>query len=271
MSDIFTFPNMITTYQKVLLSDWSTMAKIIFKHSSLLREGGYKEELFDASPTNVLSNKQIHDSLTGPYSTFFLRNIHAFTIIARLRMALQIAKEDVFNDNISAIAKTKLEPKHLDKVSSDDMSNMQEAFNELVIKHNQQWEGQLFFWQISITSALKNAGLMITELESDEFVSAEPLSELLARYDGVNITPIKASYPLTFSDYFRLKAYLTILSALSRQQLPHTEKDIEHYMKALKKPLADVHKAEKELNQQQEAETLELIKPIEFARIKKDK
>lgn len=271
MLDIFTFPNMLTTYQKVLLSDWPAMAKIIFKHSSLLREGGYKEEFFNASPTHVLSDKQIHDSLTGPYSTFFLRKIHAFTMIARFRIALQIKKEDVFGDNISPQAKTKLEPKHLDTFSSDDMSRMQEAFNELVIKHNQQWEGQLFFWQISITSALKNAGLAITELESDEFASAEPLSELLARYDGVNITPVKVSYPLTFSNYFRLKAYLTILSALSRQQLPHTEKDIEHYMKALKKPLTDVHKAEKELNQQHEAETAALIKPIEFARIRKDK
>ena len=271
MSNTFTFPNLITNYQKVLLSDWPVMAKIIFKHSSLLREGGYKEEEFNASATNVLTDKQIYDAITGPYSNFFLKKIHAFTIVSRLRMALHIKKEDSFNDNISALAKTKLDPKYLDKFSSDDIAKIQENFNELVLRHNQQWEGQLFFWQISITSALKTAGLAITELESDEFVSAEPLSELLDRYDGLNITPIKIAQPLTFSDYFRLKSYLTILSALSRQHLPHGEKDIDHYMKALKKPLTDIHKAEKELIQQQEAETAAIINPIGFARIKKEK
>lgn len=269
MSNTFTFPSMITTYQKVLLSDWPIMAKIILKHSSLLREGGYKEELSKTSATNVLLDKQIRDAVTGPFSTFFLTKIHAFTLLARIRMALHISKEDLFNDNISPLAKSKLESKYLEKFSTDDISKIQEAFNDLVLKHNQQWEGQLFFWQISITSALKNAGLSITELESDEFVSAEPLSELLDRYNNLNIAPIKFVQPLTFSDYFRLKAYLTILSALSRQQLPHTDKDIDHYMKALKKPLAEIHKSEKELHQQQEAETSQLIKPIEFARIKK--
>jgi hypothetical protein len=266
------FPEFISTYQRVLISDWPTMAKLIFKHSCLLKEGGYKEQNFNEDPTNVLSDQQLLDAVQGPYSAFFLSKIKAFSIIARLRMARHIDNEDSLKDNLNPLDKNlELDAKKLADFPKEEVTKIQDAFDELVTDHCQQWEGQLFFWQMSVTGALKSDGLGITEMESDEFASPEPISELLARYDGVNIKPPKVNYPLSFADYFRLKAYLTILSVLSRQHQPHGEKEIEQHMKALKKPLNEIEKQEKDLLKTQESQVAELLQPINFATFKKKK
>ncbi|PHQ80526.1 MAG: hypothetical protein COB66_04525 [Coxiella sp. (in: Bacteria)] len=266
------FPDFISTYQKVLLSDWSTLAKLIFKHSTKLKDGGYNEEDFNASPTNVLSELQILDAVQGPYSAFFLDKIKAFTVIARLRMAANIDAQDSLKDNITHLDKDLvLDKEQVERFPTDEITKIQEALDALVVSHNQQWEGQLFFWQMSITGSLNNNGLATTELESDEFSAPEPISELLARYDGVNITPPKVDYPLSFADYFRLKAYLLILSALSRQHLPHDAKQIEKFMKLLKQPLNEIEKGEKQLRKQQQTETDVVIDQINFASLTKKK
>ncbi len=260
MSTNFKFPDFISTYQKVLLSDWPAIAKLIFKHSALLKDGGYREEDFESSPTNVLSERQISDATNGPYSAFFHDKIAAFAKFGRIRMGVHIDNQDSIKDHLSHINKAdELTSRQLEHFPPEEITRLQDAFDELVTDHAQQWEGQLFFWQMSITGALRESGLEITEMESDEFSAPEPISELLARYDAVNVTPAKVAYPLNFADYFRLKAYLTILSALSRQHLPNDEKSIDGHMKALKKALSDISKAEAQLRKQQQSEIDELL------------
>lgn len=262
------FPEFINTYQRVLISDWPTIAILIFKHSCLLKEGGYNKQQFDASPTNVLSERQIQDALQGPYSAFFINKIKSFAILARLRMATHIDKEDSLKDNLSSLDKAlELDPKKLESFPADEVSKLQEEFNGLTNDHCQQWEGQLFFWQMSLTSAMRDSGVSITEMESDEFSECEPVSELLDRYNDLNLTPPKVDYPLSFADYFRLKAFMTIQGALSRMHLPHDTKDIEKHMKALKSALNEIEKKEKELIKEQQIETDELLRPISFVKL----
>ena len=156
MTDSTKFPNFITTDQRVLLSDWQTMAKLLFKHSSLLKHGGYNEQEFNDDPTNVLTDQQISDSLQGPYSAFFLSHINAFSHLARWRMAAHIEKEDSLNDNLDSLdKKLKIDPKKIEALGDNGIKELEEHLNELVDNHCQQWEGQLFFWQMSITGALK--------------------------------------------------------------------------------------------------------------------
>ncbi len=270
MSQHPVFPEFITTYQRVLISDWPIMAKLIFKHSHPLKEGGYKEANFKNNATNVLSERQIQDALQGPYSAFFLSQLKAFSIIARLTMVVKINKEDALKDNYTSLhPEFKIDPKKIENFQSTEVTHIREAFDELTNNQCQQWEGKLFFWQMSVTGALKINGVNISEMELDEFNAPEPLSELLARYDNVNITPPKVTYPLNFTDYFHLKAYLTVLSALSRQHLPHGEKEIEKHMKALKKPLKDIEKEQAELLKEQEAAVHDLLQPLHFIKIKK--
>lgn len=253
MSDDNKFPHFINTYQRVLLSDWQPMAKLLFKHSSLLKHGGYSEQAFNEDPTHVLTEQQIQDALQGPYSAYFLAHIKTYSLLARWRMAAHIDKDDSLKDNLDSIDPTlKINPKKIEALGEDGLKDLQDHLNELVELHGQQWEGQLFFWQMSITGALRNEGLELAEIESDDFSAPEPLSELLERYEGLNITPPKTAFPLSFADYFRLKAYLLIHSTLSRQHQTHDDKAIQKYLKALKKPLAEVEKAEKQLAAQQQ-------------------
>ena len=263
MTEYTKFPHFINTYQRVLLSDWQTMAKLLFKHSALLKQGGYNEKEFNEDPTNVLTDRQINDSLQGPYSAFFLSHIQTFSKLARWRMAAHIEKEDSLKDNLSSLDKTlKIPLKKIETVGIDGIKELEEQLNELVSTHNQEWEGQLFFWQISITGALKSDGLELAEIETDDFNAPEPLSELLERYKGLNLEPIKVNYPLCFADYFRLKAYLLIQSALSRQHLAHDDKTIQKNMKILKKPLQEIEKSEKKLLNTQQTTLNELVAKI---------
>jgi hypothetical protein len=263
------FPEFINTYQRVLISDYPTIAKLLYKHSCFLKDGGYNEEEFNADPTNVLSEKQIQDAIQGPYSAFFLSKIQVFTIIARLRMAAHIEKEDSLKDNLTTLEKDfEIDPKKLEDFPSDEVTKLQEQFDELVTSQYQQWEGQLFFWQMSLTGAMRESGVAVTEMEADEFAAAEPITEILDHYKDLNLEPPKVSYPLSFADYFRLKAYIAIHSALSRMMQPHTPKDIEKHMKALKKTLQEVEQKEKELAAAQNAETDEFLKPLAFVKLK---
>lgn len=263
MTESTHFPDFINTYQRVLLSDWQTMAKLIFKHSALLKHGGYKEQEFNDDPTNVLTEGQITDALQGPYSAFFLMHIKSFSQLAQWRMAAHIDKEDSLKDNLHSLdPELKINPKKLEALGENGIKELEEEFNELVENHCQQWEGQLFFWQMSITGALRSEGLDLAEIESDDFAAPEPVSELREHYQSLNLEPMKVSYPLSFADYFRLKVYLLIHSALSRQHLPHDDKAIQKHVKALKRPLHEIEKAEKNLLNEQQAAITELLSPI---------
>lgn len=270
MTEHDSFPEYITTYQRVLISDWPAIAKLIYKHTCLLKEGGYNEESFESDPRNVLSERQIKDALQGPYSACFLANLRSFARLARLKMALHIDKEDSLKDNLSSCDEAlAIDPKQLEKFSIDEALKLQEQFDEQVTYHCQQWEGQLFFWQMSLITAIRESGANITEMEADDFSAPEPVSELLARYNDLNVSPPKVRYPLSFADYFRLKAYLIIHSALGRMHLPHEAKDIEKHMKHLKNTLHEIEKKEKDITEIQHDETEELLKPIAFIKLKK--
>lgn len=260
------FPNFISTDQKVLLSDWTVLAKLIFKHASLLKDGGYTEEDFDNSPTKVLSDRQFDDALRGPYSAFFRGKIRAFAIICRLRMAAHTHKQDSIKDNLQSLRpKLQLQSDVSERFGNDELKPYQETLDGLVSHHNQQWEGQLFFWQSSIISGLNEAKLGINDHESDEFNIAEPLSEIFERYQNYNIDLPKVTFPLSFHDYLLLKAKLLILSALSRQHQPHEEKQIQAFITAIKKPLAEIKQAEEALIKTQDKETKEALKDLQFA------
>lgn len=260
------FPNFISTDQKVLLSDWTVMAKLIFKHSALLKNGGYDEETFNNKPTHVLSDQQLDNAFRGPYAAFLRDKIRAFATICRLRMASHIQQDDSLKDNLNTLhPELQLQPDITEHFDKEQITEVQDKLDVLVIDHNQQWEGQLFFWQTNIISTLNDAKLGANTNDIDEFNAAEPLSELFERYQNYNIDLPKVTFPLSFHDYFMMKAKLMILNALSRQQLPHDEKQIQVFLKVLKKPLNEISKTEAQLLEKQHKETIEALKHIQFA------
>lgn len=267
MSDSHTFPNFISTYQRVLLSDWKTICKLITKHSTPLKAGGYQEESFNQSPIHVLSDLQLKDALEGPYGYSLTQGIGAYTTVLRVRMATHIQTEDNLKDNFTPLnPDMALDTKAIEKIPADEIIKIQENLGAVINDNNQQIEGQLFFWQMEISNALREAGLTFSELETEEMNAPEPLSELLDRYQAMSITPPKIKIPVDFANYLTLKAYLMILGSLSRQQLSHTPKDIEKFIKALKKPLNNIAKSEGEMRHKQAVALDAAVKDIKFAK-----
>lgn len=246
------FPIFLTTDQRVLLSDWPPLAELILKHSTPLKAGGYQPDA--ASKNSVLSERAIFDAYQGPYHAFFKQIITAYAELARLRMALHIHNDDNLKENLTRpeAAAWPIEEKKIKDLSMDTLNVCRDALESCLIDHSQQWEGQLFLWQMQITGGLREAGLDINSHENNEFSAPEPLSELLERFMGLRITPPKFTEPLGFAQYFKLKAHLLVVSTLSRQHLPHESKDIEKFMKVLKKPLATIEKESQSIATQQQ-------------------
>lgn len=245
------FPIFLTTDQRVLLSDWPPLAELILKHSTPLKVGGYQS---DTSPKHtVLSERAIFDAYQGPYHALFKPIIDAYAQLARIRMSLHINSDDNLKENLTRSDTTwAIDQKKLKDLSMDVINSCRDTLESRLTDHNQQWEGQLFLWQMQVTGALREAGLDINSHEGDEFSAPEPLSELLERFMSLAITPPKFTEPLGFAQYFKLKAYLLVVNALSRQHLPHDTKDIEKFMKALKKPLATIEKESQAIATQQQ-------------------
>lgn len=245
------FPLFMTTDQRVLLSDWPPLARLLEKHSAPLKAGGYQGN--EEGRAEVLSEKAIYDAYQGPYHFLFEQIINAYVELARLRMAIHINHDDNLTENLTHPDTTwPINKNRIKNLSMDDINHCRDELETCLNDHNQQWEGQLFLWQMQITSALRDAGLDINNYENEEFSVPEPLSELLERFTSLNITPPVFTEPLGFAQYFKLKAYLMILGALSRQHLPHETKDIEKFMKELKKPLSTIEKESQSIAAQQQ-------------------
>lgn len=254
------FPTFMTTDQRVLLSDWPPLAKLITKHSTPLKAGGYNPE---AQTAQVLSELAIFDAYQGPYHHLFKQIISAYSTLARVRMAIQINNDDNLKENLTYPDTTwPINEKAISDLTIDNINRCRDELEDCLSDHNQQWEGQLFLWQMQITGALRDAGIDINSYENDEFSAPEPLSELLERFVSLNVTPPTFTEPLGFAQYFKLKAFLLIMGSLSRQHLPHEPKDIDNYMKAIKKQLQAIEKESKQISDTHETAIKDIMRTL---------
>jgi hypothetical protein len=251
------FPNFITTDQRILLSDWPPLAESIMLHSLPLKAQIENQIGSQLMLGQVLTDQQIFEAIQGPYSGLYKPVILAFSTLARMRTMLHIKKEDSLNDNMKDTQKAAFpNNKQLEQVTLDDINRYREALEECLANHTQQWNGQCFLWQMQLIGELRHAELDINDHEIEVFNAAEPLSDLFDRFKALSITPPKHTLPLNFSSYFQLKSYLLIVSALSRQHLPHDEKNIASFMKALKKSFSTIKK-ESDAIAAQQAQTIQ--------------
>ncbi len=130
---------------------------------------------------------------------------------------------------------------------------------ELTKEHFAQWESAIETWAKSLLQDLKKNNVTLSDLELQEFMINQPISELNDRFLNLKITLPKLSKSnFDFEQYFTLKTTLAIHSALSRSQLPNTESAIEKIFKTLNSTLKSIHQTEKELSQAQETVLKEL-------------
>jgi len=246
----------LDTYAKSMLSDWKVLAELMAQHAvsnaSLDSTEGAKEE-----PLNLLSDQQISETLNGPLQGFFKQKIKSYTTVARIQVELSLDKEDSLKGHRVELEKSKKIPESiLTNYTLTDLANVLKSMDELTLEQHNQWLEQCNNWVNYLIQKLAENQVALSEIEADELMRENTISELLDRYIELNIeTPKINKAKMTLADYLLLKVYLAIHSFLSRLHKPHQDPDIMKVLKLLKRDFDTLRKQEKQLLKQQ-SETL---------------
>lgn len=262
----------LLTYAKITLSDFKVLANLISEHSKLVKETAREteEEESDDSAHRILSDREILDALNGPLQKFFKDKLIAYSTIARVRLELTISKEELFKEYREQPQEFKLNKKYLENITLSDISDIQNKLDQLCEEHYEKWQEKLAQWQQAILKKLDEKNITLSIIEIQEFQGKEPLSELLDRFTDLKIElPKTKKREMNYSDYLKYKTDIAILSALSRQHLPHEEKEINKILKSLKSVFDSITQEVNQLIKSQEKETQKMIENIAFAKFKK--
>ena len=95
----------LSSYAKLSLSQWQVLADLIRDYSTPTKAPGSETKLdTDIAPNTqqqTLEIKQINDAIDGPMQAFFRDKINAYASLSQVKMALNIANDDNFKENLS--------------------------------------------------------------------------------------------------------------------------------------------------------------------------
>lgn len=267
--------NFISSYARIILSNFTVIAELIAKHSELIKDKTQREALDDPLfPRAILSEQQVHDVLDGPYQKFFKNKLTAYAMIARTQTALAMRQEEGFKERFEKgeLPVWNVTQRMLESISSSDLSNIRNQLDELSKEHMEQWEQKVQEWRDHLLQRIQEIGFQLSAIEEKEFYDEEPISELMNRYTDLHLEPPKIKKDeVDFQAYYTFKLYLTLQSALGRQHKPHSPDEIELLIKQFKADLKQMSKEENMLYKTQAADTEKLLTPISFAKPAKNK
>lgn len=270
------------THLRIFATEWKTLAKLIVEHSISAKEKPITmiEELENFDIENlenitfstteeiphILSEKQILTIFQGPFGAMFKDKIAAYAQISRFRLEIHFSKDEMFKDKRASIPEAdKIPSKLIEKFNFEKLDDIQEQLDQLSETHNQECKDFITEWTEKLLNFLEKAHLALTEREIKELQNEDIITELLPRFIEVGLkVPIPTPSQINFSDYLFLKAVLTAQSALSRQHLPHDDREIQQKLQGFKTNLIQMRKQEQQLLQKQKHETEQLLKPLEF-------
>lgn len=256
-----TFKNYnLSAYGRALINNWQPMKQwIMAKNLSALRELHNDTE---AAPSDLITDDHLLEVLSGPYALFFQRTLSAYSIIHYAKHQHALHEEELFKDYDASKA-SPLSDTDIKQIASLDLKQMQKQLNDTLQQHDQQWETVTEQWQKAILNELN--ALKITEQEQEALMAYEPISEIINRFNDLNLTPPKHVLgKISFADCLNLKAYLLVYSCLSRQHLPNSPDDIQKTMKKTKKLLNEISSQTKELDNQQTNDINTIVAPLSF-------
>lgn len=248
------------TYAKNLLVDWPVLTQFIRQQTTWVKDTINVKNDANTHAFLLLTDQQINDALNGPFQQFFIPYLRAHAAIAKIETAFTIKKEDFFKESEQSITNPlNVSDAFLAKIELSTLKDLRNKLTALTKEHFAQWESAIETWTKSLSQDLKKNNVTLSDLELQEFMINQPISELNDRFLNLKITLPKLSKSnFDFEQYFTLKTTLAIHSALSRSQMPNTESAIEKIFKALHSTLKSIHQTEKELSQTQETALKEL-------------
>jgi hypothetical protein len=272
---------MFGTQARILMTEWKALAKLIIAHSAIVKEKPIANiedlENFDIenlenltfSTTNdlpdVLTQKQVQTALQGPFGALLKDKMAAYAKIARLRLEIHLAKEELFKNKRAVKPESEqISAKKLDKLSVEQLDLIQHNLDMLTEQHDQEWREFIHHWSEQLLNFLNESRTGLTEREIDEFYHEETSTALLPRFIELGLKLPQKEYPqMSCVDYLHLKAILMIQSALSRQHLPHDDSEIQLKLKNFKSDFSDMEKQEQQARADQQQLTDAILSPLE--------
>ena len=170
--------------------------------------------------------------------------------------------DDAFKE-FAASNNSKLSAKEMETIANLNFTELQKDLTAVFTDSSQAWMTVITQWQNAITQPLKQ--YQLTEREIEEFMAYDPLSEILNRFNDLHLdTPKFNKKSMNFAEFLRLKTYLLLYSALSRQHIPHTHTDLTAAIKPLKSLFTQIEQQDKELNKLQLSQFEALVSPLDF-------
>jgi len=251
----------ISTDAKVLIKNWQVLYKLIEAHTQTIEQHNNTES---GSFSNLLSERQLRDALSGPYQRFFKQKLTAYATIGKFLLEMNMQQDDSLKAH--AREHEKVNPKLaqlLEKYSISDINSMRSDIDKLTEDHNEQWETQLSEWNQQLLATMTSNKIPLTDIEIDAFKEKEPLSALIRRYTDLNIDLPKLDYTdFNFEQYLKLKLELAIRSSLHRRHEAHESTNINRLIKRFKNKFAKIKQQENELLKKQQVETREIVQTI---------
>lgn len=247
------------TYAKMLLSHWTVLADYLYQNTLWV-----KDTLQEKKESALLSDQQINDALNGPLQVFFKSFLSAYAKVAKLESAITLSKEDFFKEAESESDKTLgLSAQLIERTESGALKELRNKLNDLTTNYYTQWDAHIKNCAELLLADFKKMELTLSEIETHDFVTRHPVSELHAMYVDLKVpAPKLPKTDFDFSQYFTAKTVLIIHSALNRMQQPHTEQDITQKIKTLKSTFTTIETAEKELIHAQNNAITQLMQGI---------
>ncbi|MDF1795978.1 MAG: hypothetical protein P1U63_05520 [Coxiellaceae bacterium] len=265
-SDSLSTSYFIPTYTRIMISDWSNIARFIIEHARPMKDKVNPDE---NQQNYVPSESQVNDALNGPFNGYIHQCISAFAKIARVRIEHTRKDSDFFITEATENNPNEIPERLLKQTSSAECDNLTKQLNDKVATYSQQWRDAANHWVSQVQQQLMSQDLPLSEIEITELKDDEPLSDVLDRYTELKVEHPKLPKEMNFAVYYTLKTTLAVHSVLSRLQKPHTANDIDKHIKPLKKLFVTITEEQKQLLENQQVEIAEIIAPVDYTIPKK--
>ena len=249
----------ISSYYLSSLNNWLTVRSwVVKKNIATLKEQHGSEH----EGKSILDAAQVNEIMAGPYRIFFKQLTSCYSLIVSARHQKSLNGEDMFQDYNSK-SSDELTDSEIKKLESLELKKIQSQLTDEFLKCDAQWTKVVDTWGDAIIEQLHD--MKATEQELSIFKEYDPMFELYNRFAELNIKVPKHKRGLvSFADYMKLKSYLMVYSALSRQHLPHTDADVLAVLKPLKSIFDQIKQQDGDLHEKQKADMEQVVLPLAF-------
>ncbi len=256
----------LSTCAKLALSDWPVLARLITHYSTPIQK---TNAALESTKVSVLSDNQINEAFQGPFGTFLKDKVMDFASLAKVKSKHITSQQEMFKRDIVEDPKADVNGLTAIVASQISIPTLDSIFSQLehlTHEHNEQWIEANKYWKNGLTQYFSQSNMPLAEIELEDFMTDVSATELLKQFTELKLNPPKTKLGCnTFGSYLKLKSSLAVYSSLSRRLQAHTENDVTQFLKSLVNYFSDIEKYEKQMLDNQHAQTNQVLQAVAFA------